>query len=154
MVHDRGDASHPVRGVGGDSRPPKDALVRRSARTPNRRLYRYRSALALAVVATVLLVWLAVGVGIIGADGDPANVLYAGVLAVGILAAAAARFEPRGMSRALFAMAAVQVLVTIVALVMGLGQPYSPPLELVGVNGLFVGLFGTSAVLFMRAARS
>ena len=152
MVHDRGDASHPVRGVGGDSRPPKDALVRRSARTPNRSSY--RSALVLAVVASVLLAWLAVGVGIVGADGDPANVLYAGVLAVGILAAAAARFEPRGMSRALFAMAAVQVLVTIVALVMGLGQPYSPPLELVGVNGLFVGLFGTSAVLFMRAARS
>lgn len=114
----------------------------------------YGSALALTVVGGVLLVWLAAGVGIIGADGDPANAMYAGVLAVGILGAVIARLEPRGMSRAALAMALAQVLVTLLALVMGLGQPYSPPLELIGVNALFVTLFTASAWLFTRAARS
>lgn len=152
VVHDRGDASHPVRGVGGDSRPRKDTRMSTFARPSNRTAY--RSALALTVVAVALLVWLAVGVGIIGADGDPANALYAGVLAVGILVAAIARLEPRGMSRALLAMAAVQVLVTIIALTMGLGRPYSPPLELIGVNAIFIALFGASAWLFARAASS
>lgn len=58
------------------------------------------------------------------------------------------------MSRAAIAMAIVQVLVTILALAMGLGRPYSPPLELVGVNAMIVALFGASAWLFTRAASS
>ena len=43
----------------------------------------YRSAVGLALAAACILVWLSLGVGIIGADGDPANLMYFGVLAVG-----------------------------------------------------------------------
>src|SRR5688572_18939589 len=47
----------------------------------------YRSAIGLALAAACMLVWLSLGVGIIGADGDPANLMYFGVLAVGIIGA-------------------------------------------------------------------
>jgi hypothetical protein len=41
--------------------------------------------------------------GIIGRDGDPANAMYFGALAVGLVGAVIARFRPRGMARAFFA---------------------------------------------------
>lgn len=76
----------------------------------------YRSAVGIALGAAVMLVWLSLGVGIIGADGDPANLMYFGVLAVGIVGAIIARLQPRGMARALFAMALAQALVAAIAL--------------------------------------
>ena len=114
----------------------------------------YRLALTVALVATVLLVWLSLGVGIIGADGDRANLMYFGVLAVGIFGAAIARLRAEGMARALVAMALAQALVAAIALILGLGQPYSPPLELLGLNGFFIAMFAGSAGLFRQAARA
>ncbi|HEY9426731.1 MAG TPA: hypothetical protein VIR34_06220 [Gemmatimonadaceae bacterium] len=113
----------------------------------------YRSALGVALAAALILIWLSLGVGIIGADGDRANVMYFGVLAVGIVGAIIARFQPEGMARALFGMAIAQAVVAAIALVLGLGYPASPPLELVGLNGMFIALFVGSALLFRRAAR-
>lgn len=112
----------------------------------------YRAGVGVALVGAFLLVWLSLGVGIIGADGDPANLLYGGVLAVGIVGALLARFAPAGMARALFATALAQALVAAIAVVAGLGAPYSGPLELIGLNGFFVALFAGSALLFQRAA--
>ena len=43
--------------------------------------------------------------GIIGETGDPADLMYGGVLAVGIIGAVIARFRPEGMARALLATA-------------------------------------------------
>lgn len=113
----------------------------------------YRAAIGVAIAAALILVWLSLGVGIIGADGDRANAMYFGVLAVGVIGAAIARFRPEGMARALFAMAIAQALVAAIALVLGLGYPASPPLELVGLNGMFIALFVGSALLFRRAVR-
>lgn len=90
--------------------------------------------------------------GIIGADGDPANLMYFGVLAVGIIGALIARFRPAGMARALFATALAQASVAVIALIAGMGRPYSGPLELSLLNGFFVTLFVGSAWLFRRAA--
>jgi hypothetical protein len=112
----------------------------------------YRSAVGVALAAALMLVWLSLGVGIIGADGDPANLMYFGVLAVGILGALVARFRPRGMARALVAVAFAQALVAGIAIVAGLGRPWSGPLELLLLNGFFVSLFAGSAWLFRRAA--
>lgn len=114
---------------------------------------RYRTALGLAIAGALLLVWSSLGLGIIGADGDPANRMYFGVLAVGFIGALIARGQPRGMAWTLFAMAAVQALIGAFAIVTGLGQPYSPPLELLGLNGFFVALFLGSGWLFQAAAR-
>lgn len=113
----------------------------------------YRSAAAVAVAATLLLVWLSLGVGIIGADGDPANAMYVGVLAVGILGSLLVRFRAGGMARTLLAMATVQTMIGTIAVLGGLGRPWSGPLELIGLNGFFVALFVGSAWLFQRAAR-
>ena len=113
----------------------------------------YRSAIGLALAAAFLLVWLSLGVGIIGKDGDPANVMYFGVLAVGITGVVIARLQPRGMARALFATALAQALVAAIALIAELGLPYSPPAEILLLNGFFIAMFAGSAWLFRRAAR-
>ena len=81
----------------------------------------YRSAVGIALAAAFILVWLSLGVGIIGKDGDPANLMYFGVLAVGIVGAIVARLRPQGMSRALFATALAQALVAAIALIARLG---------------------------------
>lgn len=114
----------------------------------------YRLGAGVALGAAFLLVWLSLGVGIIGRDGDPANLMYFGVLAVGIIGALIARFQPRGMARALFATALAQTSVAAIALIAGLGYPWSGPLELSVLNGFFVALFVGSAWLFQKAARA
>jgi len=113
----------------------------------------YLSAIGVALVAAFILVWLSLGVGIIGADGDPANLMYFGVLAVGIIGAIIVRLQPLGMARTMFAMALAQALVAAIALIARLGLPWSGPLEILGLNGFFVALFAGSAWLFQHAAR-
>lgn len=114
----------------------------------------YRSAIFIAVAAALMLVWLSLGVGIIGKDGDPANRMYFAVLAVGIIGAVVARFKPMGMARALVTMALAQAAVTAIALIARLGLPYSGPAEILLLNGFFVMLFAASAWLFKRSAQS
>lgn len=113
----------------------------------------YRAAVAVALVAAMLLVWLSLGVGIIGQDGDSANLMYFGVLAVGIIGAVVARFQPQGMARVLFAVALAPALVAAIALIAGLGLPWSGPAELVVLNGFFIVVFAASGCLFLRATR-
>jgi hypothetical protein len=113
----------------------------------------YLFAVGVALAAALILVWSSLGVGIIGADGDPANLMYFGVLAVGIVGAIVARFRPEGMARALFATALAQAQVAAIALILGLGLPWSPPVELLALNGFFVALFVGSALLFRHAGR-
>jgi hypothetical protein len=113
----------------------------------------YRAAISVALAAASILVWLSLGVGIIGKDGDPANLMYFGVLAVGIIGAIIARLQPHGMARTLFATALAQALVAAIALIADLGLPWSGPAEILLLNGFFVALFAGSAWLFRRAAR-
>jgi hypothetical protein len=117
--------------------------------------HRYRTAVGVALAAAFILAWLSLGVGVIGKDGDPANLMYFGVLAVGIIGAIVARFRPHGMARALFATALAQALVAVIALIIGLGSPWSPPgvLGTLILNGFFAALFVGSALLFRYAAR-
>lgn len=117
------------------------------------RMSLYRLAWFVAVIAALLLTWLSLGVGIIGRDGDPANRMYLGVLTVGIAGPMIARCRARGLSRALLATALAQLAVAVIALGLGLGRPWSGPLELILLNGFFVALFIASAWLFRRAAR-
>ena len=113
-----------------------------------------RAAVGVAVLAVLLLVWVSLAVGIIGAEGDPADLMYLGVIAVGITGAIIARFQPDGMARALFAMALAQALVAVIALIAGKQHsPDSSMTEIVGVNTMFVALFLGSAYLFRYSAR-
>jgi hypothetical protein len=114
----------------------------------------YRSAVTVALAAALILVWLMGAVGIIGVEGDRADLMYFGVLAVGIIGAIIARFQPHGMARALFATALAQALVAVIALIAGMQHAsYSSVSEILGLNGFFVALFVGSAWLFRYAAR-
>lgn len=110
----------------------------------------YRSAVAIALGATLVLLHGVAALGVIGAAGDRADLMYLGVLAVGIVGALVARFRPRGMAAALAATALAQALVAVIALGAGLGGT-NPRIEIMGLNGMFVALFLTSAWLFQRA---
>ena len=113
----------------------------------------YRAAVGVALAAAFMLVWVNGAVGIIGSEDNLANLMYGGVLAVGIIGAVIARFRPRGMARAMLAASLAQTLICIVALIGGFGLPATGPLELVGLNGFFAGLWLLSAWLFRTAAR-
>ncbi|MDH3457911.1 MAG: hypothetical protein OER90_13815 [Gemmatimonadota bacterium] len=113
----------------------------------------YRAAVGVALAAAFILVWVNGAVGIVGSEDNPANLMYGGVLAVGIIGAIIARFKPHGMARALFATALAQALVAVIALIAGLGSSWSGPLEIVVLNGFFVALFVGSGLLFQKAAR-
>ena len=109
----------------------------------------YRAAVGVTLAAALLIVWINLAVGIIGTEGNPANLMYIGVLAVGGIGAIIARFQPHGMARVLLATALAQALVAVIALIAGM-QP-APALTV--VNGFFVALFVGSALLFRNAAR-
>ena len=115
----------------------------------------YRVAVGVALAAAFILVWLVGAVGVIGEEGDRADLMYGGVLAVGIIGAIVARFEPEGMARALLAMALGQALVALIALIAGKHQdPVTSVSEILALNGFFVALFIGSAWLFRHAART
>jgi hypothetical protein len=113
----------------------------------------YRAAVGVALAAAFILVWVNGAVGVIGSEDNDANLMYGGVLAVGVIGAMIVRFQPRGMARALFATALAQASVAVIALIAGLGSPESGPIEIVALNGFFVALFIGSAWLFRRAAQ-
>jgi hypothetical protein len=114
----------------------------------------YRSAAGVALAAAFLLVWIALAVGILGVEGYPADLMYVGILAVGFIDAIIARFQPIGMSRALFATALAQALVTLVALILRKHQSsVSSVPEILILNSFFVALFVGSVLLFKYAAR-
>jgi len=113
----------------------------------------YRAAVGVALTAVFILVWSNLAVGLIGSEDNPANLMYGGVLAVGFIGAIIAELRPQGMARALYAMALAQALVTVIALIFGLGSPWNSPGQIVFLNGFFVTLFVGSALLFQSAAR-
>jgi hypothetical protein len=115
----------------------------------------YRAAVGVAIATTLILLWMMGAVGVIGEDGDRADLMYLGVLAVGIIGAVIARLQPHGMARALLATALAQALVAVIALIAGKHQaPISSVWEILGLNGFFVALFIGSAWLFRHAARN
>jgi hypothetical protein len=126
-------------------------LLARKARTVS-----YKAGVGIALAAGLLLVWVNAAVGIIGSD-EAFNVLYLGALAVGVVGALVARFEPPGMARAMFATALALALVPVVALILWPSVVIDEPPGAVGVfilNSFFVLLFVVSALLFRRAAGS
>ena len=112
----------------------------------------YRVAAGMALVTALLLVWTNLAVGLIGSENNPANLLYGGVLAVGLVGAIIARFQPRGMVRTMFATALVQFLVPVVALLIWKPQLTSGVAKVFAANGLFVVLWIGAAMLFRYAS--
>ena len=112
----------------------------------------YKLAVGVAVAASVLLVWGNLAVGFIGSEDNPANLLYAGVLAVGFIVATMAQLRPLGMSKALFATALTQFAVPFVAMLIWKPALNAGVLWVLVLNTLFAGLWVASALLFRRAS--
>jgi hypothetical protein len=108
--------------------------------------FAYLCGAALAVATGFVLVWVNLAVGIIGAEDEPANLMFGGVLLVGLAGAAIARLRARGLAIAAVATALAQASVSAIALARGLDHPW--PLNL-----LFAGAWLACAMLFHVSAR-
>lgn len=106
----------------------------------------YAAACALALAAGLLQAWVNLAVGVIGSEDNPANLIYAAVIAVAVAAALLARFRPAGMAGAMVA-AAVAQAAFVVAFGAGLG--FTGPITV-----FFVALWLASAWLFRKAAQA
>lgn len=116
----------------------------------------YKIAVAIAAFTGLLLMWVNLAVGIIGNENNPVNLMYFGVIALGIIGVIFARFEPSKMSLVLFAIALTQLLVPIIALVafseVALAQEYLAIAGVLGINAFFAALWSGSALMFRKAA--
>ena len=102
----------------------------------------HRAAVGIAAAAGLFLVWANLAVGMM--DTEPANIMYVVVLAIALIGASIARFEPREASIAMFATAAAHVAVVVIGLVVDLGPE-------VRADAFVVAAWVASALLFRQA---
>jgi len=115
----------------------------------------YRIGAGLAVLASVLLLWINAAVGIIGSEDEPANLLYLAVLAAAFVGAVASRFRARGLSRTMASAAALQALIGAVAVLRGWGEGSANwPQAVIVLSTGFALIWLASAFLFRRADRA
>ncbi len=112
-----------------------------------------RAASLLALVGALLLVWVNLAVGLIGAAGHPANLLYFGLLAAAGVGAVVTRFRSRGLAVTLAMVALAQTMIPLAWF--AFWKPtlsfHSLLVTLAG-NAFFIVLFAASAWMFRRAA--
>lgn len=113
----------------------------------------YVGAAVLGLLAALLVAWVNLAVGIIGEPDNPANLMYAGVVAVALVGTLVARFRPAGLARTMAVAALAQVLVALATFLTGLGYPPTPRASLLLFNAILLGLWLGSAALFRRASR-
>jgi hypothetical protein len=113
---------------------------------------KYRAAAALAVLGGLSLVWVNLAVGFIGDEDNPANLLYGGVLAVGVLGAVLSRLQARGLARTLYAAAAWQSLVPVVAWLVWRPNFDANVAKIFLLNSGWVLLFAVAGLLFAQSA--
>ncbi|MFC3661329.1 hypothetical protein [Luteimonas notoginsengisoli] len=107
----------------------------------------YRAAAGMAILTGFVTIWVNLAVGMIGDEGNPYNLLFAGVLAIAVFGAAFARRRPRGMALAMAATALAQAAVAGVALAAGVDLPGAL------CSGVFAAPWLLSALLFELAGR-
>lgn len=113
----------------------------------------YRAGAGVAILAGLLLVWVNGAVGFLGNEDNPANLIFAAVLAIAATGAAVARLEPAGMARAMLAAAGMQILIGAVALPLGWASAGAAGIyEAAMGTTLFTALWLVSAALFRKAA--
>ncbi len=114
----------------------------------------YRWGVRAALLTVFLLIWVNGAVGIIGGENNDANMLYVAVPIIGLIFAVAARFKAPGMQRALYAMAATQVLVTAVGVFIGDRVAASGvPTDAIVITVFFVAAWLACAQIFARSVR-
>tara|TARA_R110002126_G_scaffold1440_3_gene8268 strand:- start:116 stop:688 length:573 start_codon:yes stop_codon:yes gene_type:complete len=115
----------------------------------------YKIGSGIALISSFLLVWVNLAVGIVGHEGEAINMLYFGVLAIGLIGAFLTRFRAQEMSYILFTMAFALMLVAVIAL-MGFMQepPHNTAMQIITVNAFFAVLFSLSAISFRQAIQN
>ncbi len=113
----------------------------------------YRFAFVLGLVGMLFLGWVSGAVGIIGSENNPVNLMYWVVPAIGVIGSLLSRFKPRGMALTLFAVALIQFLVPVVALIISseISWGNAGVIGVFVVNSIFAVLFASSGLLFERA---
>lgn len=125
-----------------------DLAVRKGGNTA------YRFGAGLAVLVSFLLVWINGAVGVIGSEDNPANLMFIGIILVAIAGAVIARFEARGMARAMLVAFALNAAIAVAAPVFGWGADEPPgTIGLVMLIAVFAAMWGLSSALFAKAAR-
>jgi hypothetical protein len=103
----------------------------------------YRAGVALALAASFLTIWATGAVGMIGDEGDPLNLMFAGVLAIALLGSALGGFRPGGMAKAMLVAAGAQFIAGTIGMFTDLlGGIYSV---------MFAAIWLASAAMFRRA---
>ena len=114
----------------------------------------YRFAFAVGLLGAFLLFWVNGAVGIIGNEGQVANYLYGAVFLVGLVGSLWVKFRAKGMSRTLFAAAAVQMAIPVIAILIWPPPQTSWSPSVFGVfllTAFFSMVFLVSALLFRQA---
>lgn len=112
-----------------------------------------RIAFGIMIATSLLLIWVNMAVGIIGSEGNPANLMYGAVIAVGILGSFLVHFHPRGMVKVLLAMALTQALIAVGVLFSTSSTTSSfPGRDILYATSFFTSLWLISAFLFWKAA--
>jgi hypothetical protein len=110
----------------------------------------YKAGVALAVLAGFLVFWITAAVQIIG-DDNPGNLLYLLSLLGGFAGMGVSRFQPVGLSRVAFAMAAALLLIPVVA-VLNWPTDFNPGyLQAQLLSAGLATLFLAAGLLFRRA---
>jgi len=115
----------------------------------------HRAGSAMALLTSLLLLWVNGAVGIIGNEDNPANLMFVVVILMALAGSIAAKFESAGMARAMTVAAIAQAMIAVGALAYGLGS-MEPP-GLLGVVIIILGFGGMwliAAGLFAQAART
>jgi len=115
----------------------------------------YRIGAGLAVLASVLLLWINGAVGIIGSEDNPANLLYLAIILAAFVGAVASRFRPGGMSLAMASAAGLQAIIGALAVSRGWGKGSENwPQPVIVLSIVFCLIWLSSASLFRRVART
>ncbi|MDZ7765809.1 MAG: hypothetical protein U5K00_15550 [Melioribacteraceae bacterium] len=119
--------------------------------------FTYKARVAVGLFAGLFLIWANLAVGIIGSEDNPVNIIYFGVIGIGIVGAVMSRFKSRGLSLTMFAISLILLLIAVVVLIYAWTQNtnFKPDeiMAYIGVHGLFIMLFFISGMLFRQVAQ-
>lgn len=116
----------------------------------------YKIAAAIACASGLFLIWANLAVGIVGSEDNPVNLVYFGMILIGLIVAVAVNFRANSMPYIMFGLAGVQALTAIIVLInAGMNDAeftFKEVVVFIGIHGFFIVQFVVSGLLFHHAA--
>lgn len=114
----------------------------------------YRAGVVVALVASFLVVWINLAVGIVGSEENPVNLSFFCLVFAAGIGAFAAEFRPAGMARAMLGVAMVQMLLAmIIATATPVMREPGASAGVLVLSAFIAALWLGAAALFRAAAR-